>query len=70
MFKKKRYRKQTIGKLQLFLQKESYKGYKNFLKNKNISTTIKSIPLLKLDKYIHFNNVTKKKIYNTDYEIC
>ena len=70
MFKKKRYKRQTIGKLQLFFQKDSYMGFNNFLKITKSSSIIQVIPNLELKSFIHFNNVTKKKIHNPNNKVC
>ncbi len=70
MFKKKRYKKQTIAKLQLFIQKESYNGQVNFSNSKSTTSTLYTNVNKNLSIITHYNNVTKKKIYNINNTIC
>lgn len=70
MFKKKRYKKQTIAKLQLFIQKESYNGQVNFSNAKLTTNTLYTVLNKEVNIIPHYNNVTKKKIYNINNTIC
>lgn len=62
MFRKKRYKKYTLGRLQLFFQKETYLGL-SFISQKLIQKSTISLKITKKKKMIHYNIVTKKKIY-------
>jgi hypothetical protein len=68
--RKKRFKKQTIAKLQLFIQKDSYNGQINFSKFKRTTSTLNNNISINLQATTHYNNVTKKKIYNTNYTLC
>ena len=65
MSKKRRFRKKTLGRLQMFFEKNPYTGAKGFtLVSKTfhcLITTTQYAP-----KNSHYNYVTKKTVHNTN----
>ncbi len=63
MFRKRRYKKKTIGKLEVFFKKKAYTGLKKnlvyFKSNFTTSTLQSSGVIIKLR---HYKIVTKKKV--------
>ncbi len=69
MSKKRRFKKKTLGRLQMFFEKKPYLGFKH-----GIRFVLQYSCLVCEEVYVtklnHYNNVTKKKIYYADYTLC
>ena len=65
MSKKRRFRKKTLGRLQMFFEKTPYTGVKGFtLSTKGFNCLVVTADYI--PKNSHYNYVTKKTVYNID----
>ncbi len=69
MFRKKRFKRYTLGRLQNFIKKKAYTGYIFYNKVKR-PTLLSFLPNNEKCFIKHYVNVTKKKIHYTHYKIC
>ena len=69
MLKKRRFRKKTLGRLQMFFEKKPYTGFKYFA-----LFTIQSQCAVLKNSYnptgTHYKHVTKKKLYYINHKFC
>lgn len=68
MFRKKRFKRYTLGRLQNFIKKSPYTGYINYAK-KFKSGNYADINFINIKLCHYYTNVTKKKIYYTNNKI-
>ncbi len=69
MSKKKRFKKKTLGRLQMFFEKKPYTGFKNIASTDLTYNCLVSTKVY-ITQIVHYNNVTKKKIYYPHYPFC
>lgn len=70
MLKKKRFRRKIVGKINMFFSKYPYPGLNNHAHNIPNSFVGDIADCYFIAKVHHYINVTKKKIYYHNYEIC
>lgn len=69
MSKKRRFRKKTLGRLQMFFEKNPYTGAKGFtLITKTFNCLI--APTEYTPRSPHYKYVTKKTVYHTNNSFC
>ncbi len=62
MFRKRRFKRKTIGKLEVFFKKKAYNGFNKNLVYTNINNTTNILQNNVITKLVHYKIVTKKKI--------
>lgn len=69
MSKKRRFKRKTLGRLQMFFGKNPYTGNTGSQKAYMDSNTT-YVPNVLSPQQIHYKNVTKKNIYHPNHQIC
>lgn len=70
MLKKKRFRRNTTGKINMFFSKYPYSGLNNYAYKFPSSLVSEIVDYHFITKVQHYINVTKKKVYYYNYEVC
>lgn len=65
MSRKRRFKRKTLGRLQMFFGKKAYTGHRGVIQVRQHSTHIENIEI-RTPEETHYRNVTKKKIHYTN----